>query len=164
MKTLGTKISEYRKLKRMTQEELANQLNVSSQAVSKWENDLSIPDLPLLIQLSDLFHVTLDDLIREKETTLQTIQVEEPLRKPVNQMILKIVINSNDGDKVRVNLPVSLIKAGITMGLNMPQVNGNDALKNVDIDMIMQLIDQGIIGKLVEIESADGETVEIYVE
>ncbi|WP_273399142.1 helix-turn-helix domain-containing protein, partial [Traorella massiliensis] len=47
MKTLGTKIAEYRKLKKMTQEELASKLNVSSQAVSKWENDLSIPDLPI---------------------------------------------------------------------------------------------------------------------
>ena len=54
MKTLGTKISEYRKLKGLTQEQLATQLNVSSQAVSKWENDLSIPDLPILIELANM--------------------------------------------------------------------------------------------------------------
>ena len=61
MKTLGTKIAEYRKLKKMTQEELASKLNVSSQAVSKWENDLSIPDLQILIELSDIFNVSLDN-------------------------------------------------------------------------------------------------------
>ena len=45
MKTLGKKINEYRKLAGYTQEELAEKVNVSSQAVSKWENDLSVPDL-----------------------------------------------------------------------------------------------------------------------
>lgn len=164
MKTLGTKISEYRKLKGMTQEDLAQQLSVSSQAVSKWENDLSTPDLSLLIQLSDLFHVSLDNLIREKETTLQTLQIEEPLRKPIEQMLLKIVVDSKDGDRVRVNLPVTLIQAGIEMGMAMPQVNGNDAFKNVDLNMLLQMINQGIIGKLIEVDSADGDHVEIYVE
>ena len=64
MKTLGKKISEVRKLHGMTQEELAVKLNVTSQAVSKWENDLSIPDLPTLIELSDLFHISLDELVK----------------------------------------------------------------------------------------------------
>lgn len=68
MKTLGKKISEVRKLHGMTQEELAVKLNVTSQAVSKWENDLSIPDLPTLIELSDLFHISLDELVKQKET------------------------------------------------------------------------------------------------
>ena len=87
MKTLGKKISEYRKLRGMTQEDLAVKLNVTSQAVSKWENDLSIPDLPLLIELSDLFHVSLDELVKHKENNVPVV-VEEPLRKPVEQMIL----------------------------------------------------------------------------
>ena len=51
----NNKIAELRKLKQMTQEELATQFNVSSQAVSRWENDLSIPDITLLIQIADQF-------------------------------------------------------------------------------------------------------------
>ena len=46
MKALGTKISELRKARGMTQDELADKMGVSPQAVSKWENDLSMPDLP----------------------------------------------------------------------------------------------------------------------
>ena len=68
MKTLGNKIAELRKVKQMTQEDLAAQFNVSSQAVSKWENDLSIPDVTLLIQIADFFEVSLDDLLRQQET------------------------------------------------------------------------------------------------
>ena len=51
MKALGTKISELRKARGMTQDELADKMGVSPQAVSKWENDLSMPDLPVLICL-----------------------------------------------------------------------------------------------------------------
>ena len=78
METLGKKISKYRKLKSMTQEELATQLNVSAQAVSKWENDLSIPDLPILIELADIFNITMDELLRQKENT-DIIRVVESL-------------------------------------------------------------------------------------
>ena len=46
--TIGNRISKYRKEKGMTQEELANKMGVSSQAVSKWENDASCPDIGLV--------------------------------------------------------------------------------------------------------------------
>ena len=111
MKTLGKKISEVRKLHGMTQEELAVKLNVTSQAVSKWENDLSIPDLPTLIELSDLFHISLDELVKQKEALAAPIVVEEHLRKPVDQMMFKVLVSSVDGDKVKINLPMALVKA-----------------------------------------------------
>ena len=164
MKTLGTKIAEYRKLKKMTQEELASKLNVSSQAVSKWENDLSIPDLPILIELSDIFNVSLDELIRQKENVEIARVVEPQLRKDPDQMMVKIVINSSDGDKVRINLPILLVKAGMAIGMSMPQVNGKEALQGIDFEQIMKLVDQGLVGKLIEIESADGDHIEIFVE
>lgn len=164
MKTLGTKIAEYRKLKKMTQEELASKLNVSSQAVSKWENDLSIPDLPILIELSDIFNVSLDELIRQKENAEIARVVEPQLRKNPEQMMVKIVIHSSDGDKVRINLPIPLVKAGMAIGMSMPQVNGKEALQGIDFEQIMKLVDQGLAGKLIEIESADGDHIEIFVE
>lgn len=49
--TLGTRINMLRKRNGITQEELAEQMGVSPQAVSKWEKDLSIPDLPVLSAL-----------------------------------------------------------------------------------------------------------------
>lgn len=163
MKTLGTKISENRKLKGMTQEELASLLNVSSQAVSKWENDLSIPDLPILIQLSDIFHVSIDELVRHKENHGVRV-IEEPFRKPVDQMMFRIVVNSSDGDKVRLNLPMAIVKLGLEIGMSMPEVNGKEALKGIDFEKILGLVDKGLVGKLVEVESAEGDLVEIYVE
>lgn len=164
MKTLGTKIAEYRKLKGYTQEQLAIQLNVSSQAVSKWENDLSIPDLPILIELANIFGVTIDELVRQKENSEVVKVVEPALRKPMNQMLLKIIVNSKDGDKIRVNLPMALVKVGFEIGMNQPQINGKEVLKNVDLEQILALVDKGLIGKIVEVESADGDIIEVFVE
>lgn len=164
MKTLGKKIAEYRKLRNMTQEDLAGKLNVSSQAVSKWENDLSIPDLPLLIELADIFGVSMDELVRQKEDTEIVRIIEEPLRKPITQMMLRIRVLSVDGDKVNVNLPMSLVQAAVDIGMNLPEVNGKEALKGVDFAQLISLVEHGAMGKLVEVESAEGDHVEIYVE
>ena len=53
--TLGSRIAEYRRAKGITQDQLAEHMGVSSQAVSKWENDLSCPDITLLPRLADYF-------------------------------------------------------------------------------------------------------------
>ena len=50
----------------LTQLQLAEMLNYSDKAVSKWERGESIPDLRVLIQLADIYHITLDDLVREQ--------------------------------------------------------------------------------------------------
>ena len=50
------------------------------------------------------------------------------------------------------------------MGMEMPQISGNGALKNIDLAQILAMVQQGAIGNLVEVESADGDVVRIYVE
>ncbi len=59
---MGTQIARLRKERGLTQEALARELNVTNQAVSKWESGQSCPDLQLLPQLADLFGVTIDTL------------------------------------------------------------------------------------------------------
>lgn len=63
--TLGQKLKTLLKEKNMTQEELAEQLDVSRQAVGKWVNDKGIPEVDKLIQISNMFGVTLDYLLKE---------------------------------------------------------------------------------------------------
>lgn len=162
MKTLGTKISDLRKARKMTQDELADEMGVSSQAVSKWENDLSIPDLPILIQLAEYFHVTLDDLVREKEKTVELVAEED--RKNIENMFLRIYVDSKEGNRVRVNLPLALVKMAVEMGLDIPSLTNNPALQGLDLNMIMKMIESGVIGKLVEVDGADGDHVEVIVE
>lgn len=164
--SLGSRIAKLRRKKNMTQEDLANALGVTPQAVSKWENDLSCPDITLLPQLARLFDVTTDELLGNTGRPETTLLPKEE-RKPIKDMILRVVVNSKDGDKVRVNLPMTLVQVGLQMGMQMPQVTGSgaaEAMKSIDIEQIFKLVEQGVIGKLVEVESADGDTVEVFVE
>jgi transcriptional regulator with XRE-family HTH domain len=162
-KTLGGRISDYRRAKVITQEELAERLNVSPQAVSKWENDVCCPDIMLLPKLAAILGVSVDTLLLDKVEP-ETRVLPEEKRKNINELTLRVIVNSSDGDKVRVNLPMELVKVGLELGMQMPQVTGNDALKNIDIKKILELVERGVYGKLVEVESADGDKVDIFVE
>ena len=62
---LGTNIATYRKRSGMTQAKLAERLNYSDKAVSKWERGESMPDVLTLVQLAELFRIKVDDLIRD---------------------------------------------------------------------------------------------------
>lgn len=163
MITIGNRISSLRKEKGITQEEIAEKLGVTPQAVSKWENDISYPDILLLPQIAQMLGVTVDELLSgnsEKETRI--LPAEQ--RKNIDDMMLKIIINSSDGDKVHINLPIPLVKLGLEMGIKMPQVSGNQSLQNVDFAQLMALVETGVIGRLLELESAEGDTVVIVVE
>lgn len=63
----NNKLYNLRKQKGLSQEELANRLNVSRQTVSKWEVGDSTPDMEKLIAISDLFEMSLDELVMDKE-------------------------------------------------------------------------------------------------
>ncbi len=62
-KTMGKRIAEHRKRLGLTQDALAEKLGVTAQAVSKWENDQSCPDIATLPQLAQIFGVTTDELL-----------------------------------------------------------------------------------------------------
>ena len=63
--TLGDKLSKLRKENNYTQEQLANVLGVSRQAISKWESNLAYPETDKLIRISELFHCSLDYLLKD---------------------------------------------------------------------------------------------------
>ena len=65
--TLGDKLSKLRKENNYTQEQLADILGVSRQAISKWESDISYPETDKLIRMSELFNCSLDYLLKESE-------------------------------------------------------------------------------------------------
>lgn len=162
--TMGQRIAMLRKGKGMTQEALAEAMGVSAQAVSKWENDVSCPDVMALPQLAKLLGVTVDTLLTGAGEPETRVLPREEL-KPAEQRIMRIVVNSSDGDKVRVNLPLGMISAFIEAGVDTDMIQvGGDAMKKIDFAKVFALADQGLIGKLVEVESSDGDTVEIFVE
>lgn len=67
MEKIGQIICTYRKLNGISQEELAGIVGVSAGAVSKWERDISLPDLDVLCSLADYFQITVDELTRDEQ-------------------------------------------------------------------------------------------------
>lgn len=163
--TLGKRISDLRHKKELKQDELAEMLSVSPQAVSKWENDQTCPDISLLPLLSKILGVSVDELLLGEAPEVPVVKiVPENERKDIKDMLLRIVITSSDGDKVRVNLPLGIIEIAIESGFNMEQISGNDSLKNIDLNRIMDMVKQGTVGNILEIESSDGDQIQIFVE
>ena len=81
--TLGKQISRLRAAKGLSQEDLANDLQVSRQSISKWETDTSVPELDKLLKLSEVFGVTLDELVKgPAEEAAQAIPTETPTSSP----------------------------------------------------------------------------------
>ena len=163
--SIGKRIAALRRKKGLKQEDLAQMLEVTPQAVSKWENDLTCPDISLLPKLASILGVSVDELLSGKQEQQPAVTlVPEEQRKDIKDMMLRVIVDSSAGDKVRVNLPMALVQLALEMGMEMPQVSGNDALKNIDWKQIMELVRYGATGNLVEIESADGDTVRVFVE
>ena len=163
--TIGKRIAALRREKNLKQDDLAQMLEVSPQAVSKWENDQTCPDISLLPKLAKILGVSVDELLSGKQELQPVVTlVPEEQRKDIKDMMLRIVVDSSDGDKVRVNLPMALVQLALEMGMELPQLSGNDILKGIDLAQVMDLVRHGAMGNLVEVESADGDIVRIFVE
>ncbi|MCB5942512.1 XRE family transcriptional regulator [bacterium 210820-DFI.6.52] len=105
----------------------------------------------------------MDELLRgPRGGEVRLLPPEE--RKNADEMLIKIIVDSDEGDRVRIKLPLSLVRIGLQIGLQIPQVGENPALKDLDFDKIFDLVEQGVIGRLVEVDTAKGEHVEIVVE
>jgi transcriptional regulator with XRE-family HTH domain len=159
--SLGTRIVELRKKRKWTQEELAKKLAVSAQAVSKWENDSSMPDIDLIVKIAEIFEVSTDYLLGKKVSAV--VEMANPNKKDINKLVFRINVATQDGDKVKINLPMPLVMIALDSGIT-PKIEGRDVLKDIDLKKILELVEQGVIGKLLEVETNDGDKVEIVVE
>ena len=73
--TMGKRIMENRKRLKLTQDQLAEQLGVTPQAVSKWENDQSCPDISMLPRLAEIFGISTDELLGRTPQTVHEAEV-----------------------------------------------------------------------------------------
>ena len=102
---IGSKIKTLRLSKSMTQEQLAKALHVSAQAVSKWENGKSYPDIHSLLLLSALFDVSLDQLIKgDLETMKHEVNAADVRAMNRDGIIYTVLLAAT------IILPVPLLK------------------------------------------------------
>ena len=84
MKNIGETIASLRKEKGMTQSELAEKMNVTDKAVSKWERNLSCPDINTISKLANILGVSVEELLKSKNQNYSTTRI-----KDLTNLILK---------------------------------------------------------------------------
>lgn len=89
---LGRQIKKYRAEAKMSQEELADKIFVSRQTISNWENDKNYPDIKSLVLMSEVFHVSLDHLIKgDLEKMKREIDAQEYAKFQKDSTIFSIL-------------------------------------------------------------------------
>ena len=158
--SIGERILKMRKERGLTQEDIADALGVTPQAVSKWENDVSCPDIALLPKLARLLGTTTDAILSDEEPKAQYVPEKE--RRPIDDMVLRI--NVVDGkDRTKINLPLILFRAMLAADPDSIDINIGKGKMNIDWKMIVSLIERGAVGRILEHEGEDGESVIIEV-
>lgn len=161
--TLGEKLTQYRKKNNLTQDAVAEKLGVTPQAVSKWENDASCPDIMLLPQIATLYETTVDELLSREAQSVVAL-APESARKAPEEMIFHILVDSADGDHVKVNLPLPLVKAVLQAGAAENELKfGSFSMAEIDFAQLIRMAENGVLGRLIEVDSADGDHVVIEV-
>ena len=89
---LNKNIYNLRKAKGFSQEYIAEQINVSRQTISNWENSKSYPDIIMLIKLCDIYKISLDDLLKEDQELLNHIKKEKQKKNKIIITCISIII------------------------------------------------------------------------
>ena len=89
---IGNNIVAFRKQCGMTQAELAEKLNYSDKAVSKWERGESVPDVMTLAQLAELFGVGMDELVNQTDAVAVPKEIKLPKRR-VNKTVIQLLVS-----------------------------------------------------------------------
>ena len=162
---LGRRIQALRKEQALTQDALAERMDVTPQAVSKWENDQSCPDIMSLPQLARELHTTVDTLLTGEAAATPAL----PQKKP-EELIVRISIHPEDEARVCLNLPFTVFRLGALHNLISFTFHANEGeldaealaqqLAQVDFHAIVRLIEQGARGMLVNA----GDTLTIWTE
>lgn len=101
--------------------------------------------------------------LKDKNTELVKSS-EEKRSDDIMDKMLKIKVNSHEGDNVNVKLPVKFIKIMLKTVGKIPISDSVKGMENIDLNLISEAIDNGLSGKIVDVKSADGDIVGVSIE
>ncbi len=90
---LGKKLIELRKSKKLSQEQLAEKINVTRQTISNWENGKFYPDIDALVRISKYFNISLDDLLNYDDKVLKYLKDSTDVVKSNKHLLYAILLN-----------------------------------------------------------------------
>lgn len=106
--SLGQRLTELRKSKKMSQEEVAEELNVTRQTISKWETDQSTPDFDKIVPLCKLFEISSDELLTGKKKAVEKIDfnLKENKQKRTMGLVISILLYFISVIWIMISIPV----------------------------------------------------------
>lgn len=117
MKNIGETIASLRKNKGMTQNELAEKMNVTDKAVSKWERNLSCPDVNTISKLADILGVSVEELLNSKNKEYFNSKIKDLVNLIFKAVALAMgiaVVFLNILDKINVKSSMIMLGIGIS--------------------------------------------------
>ncbi|MBQ4135998.1 MAG: helix-turn-helix transcriptional regulator [Clostridia bacterium] len=110
---IGKFIAERRKLKNLTQAQLAEKLNITDRAVSKWENGRSLPDSSIMLELCEMLEITVNDLLSGE------VVVMEKYNKELENNLLEIVKEKERADRrlLRIETVMGFVSIALMLAL-----------------------------------------------
>ncbi|MBS3990637.1 MAG: helix-turn-helix transcriptional regulator [Erysipelothrix sp.] len=133
--TLGLKIQNLRKKSQMTQDELAEALGVSRQALSKWENDQSSPDIDKIVLMSETFSVTTDYLLKDQLPQQSNLHVDKKNQSTFKVLPVTLLISSTI---------IVLIGLIIAIAMQYSDYYGVWSFRDAALGIIIQLMGIGL--------------------
>jgi|GEM_PF-1677590 len=146
----------FQKKSGMTQEELAEKMNVTSQAVSKWENDLSYPDIECVGRLAAILGTTVNCII-DGEDAAPHVELCET-ETPEKRILLLSVKVKPDNMNVNVRLPVEVILKACNENRLEKLLGKNSG----HVESALEIIKSGVVGTIVDVEGEE-QSVKIEV-
>ena len=158
MNTIGQNIAHFRKQRSLTQEELAEKMSVTAQAVSKWECDTSYPDITVMRTLAKTLGVSVDSLLEGEQPVAE---LRETSAEAISRRIVLIQVDAEQ-THVTTRIPVNAVKKAIENGI-MEKIVGEDVFEQTV--GAFSMVDEGFVGTLVDVDHDDGAVrVRITVE
>ncbi len=166
---LGNNIYGRRKAMGMTQDDLAAKLGVSPQAVSKWENNLSCPDISLLPEISKIFGVSVDELLKVEpsEVNTETNKEDEPFAEPEatyeepvftgKKATTLLITTERNGKTSNIRFPLGIVRFGLNLGSVFGGLTGEQA------GIIENAVRTGLSGEILSVDGENGEKVTISI-
>ena len=159
MNTIGQNIAYFRKQKQLTQEELAEKMSVTAQAVSKWECDASYPDITVINSLAKVLGISVDNLFNGSK---EIPEMKETTQEKIDRRILRVQVqvtkteNEESDTTIITRFPVAAVNKAIENG-TLKKLVGDDVYG--EVVSTFGMIDAGLTGPIVEVNNPEAHII-----
>ena len=150
MNTIGQNIAELRKKKGLTQEELAEKMSVTAQAVSKWERDASYPDVTALSELAKVLGVSVAAIL-EGEQDVPTLKEDAPEAIARRVLVIKFHMGPADMD-MTLRFPVTALKKMMDNGVLRQLIDDEEDYSQIS-SVLESTVEMGCVGPIMSVDN-----------